>query len=102
MHIIQAEIGIPQVSVEKLEDNHVLITIEPLPPGYGMTLGNALRRVLLSSVPGPAITDLKIDAVKHEYSTIPGVKDSALDITLNLKGVVLRMQSTEPAVVQLK
>lgn len=102
MHIIQAEIGIPQVSVEKLEDNHVLVTIEPLPSGYGMTLGNALRRVLLSSVPGAAITGLKIDGVKHEYSSIPGVKDSVLDFMLNLKGVVFRMQSKEPVVVQLK
>ncbi|MGE3278722.1 MAG: DNA-directed RNA polymerase subunit alpha [Candidatus Altimarinota bacterium] len=102
MHIIQAEIGIPQVSVEKLGDNHVLITVDPLPPGYGMTLGNALRRVLLSSVPGAAITGLKIDGVKHEYSAVPGVKDSVLDFILNLKGVVFKMHSKEPAVVQLK
>lgn len=102
MHIIQAEIGIPQVSVEKLGENNVLITVEPLPPGYGMTLGNALRRVLLSSVPGAAVTGLKIDGVKHEYSSIPGVKDSVLDFILNLKGVVFKMQSKEPAVVQLK
>lgn len=102
MHIIQAEIGIPQVSVEKLGDNHVLITVEPLPPGYGMTLGNALRRVLISSVPGAAVVGVKIDGAKHEYSTIPGVKDSVLDFILNLKGVVFRMTSKEPAVVQLK
>lgn len=102
MHIIQAEIGIPQVSVEKLGDNHVLITVEPLPPGYGMTLGNALRRVLISSVPGAAVVGVKIDGAKHEYSTVPGVKDSVLDFILNLKGVVFRMASKEPAVVQLK
>lgn len=102
MHIIQADIGIPQVSVTKLGENHVLITIEPLPQGYGMTLGNALRRVLLSSVPGAAITGIKIDGAKHEYSSLPGVKDSVLDFMLNLKGVVFKMHSKEPAVVTLK
>jgi DNA-directed RNA polymerase subunit alpha len=102
MHIIQAEIGIPQVSIDKIEDNHVFITVEPLPQGYGMTLGNALRRVLLSSVPGVAITGVKIEGVRHEYTTIPGVKDSVLDFMLNLKGVVFRMHSKEPMVVQLK
>jgi len=101
MHIIQAEIGIPQVNIEKLGESHVLITVEPLPQGYGMTLGNALRRVLLSSVPGAAVTGLKIDGVKHEYSTVPGVKDSVLDFILNLKGVVFNMHSKEPAVAEL-
>lgn len=102
MHIIQAEIGIPQVSIEKLEDNNVLISVEPLPRGYGMTLGNALRRVLLSSVPGVAFVGVKIDGVKHEYSSVPGVKDSVLDFILNLKGVVFRMESKEPVTVELK
>lgn len=102
MHIIQSEIGIPQVLIEKYDDQHVLITVEPLPPGYGMTLGNALRRVLLSSVPGAAIVGIKIDGAKHEYSTIPGVKDSVLDFMLNLKGVVFKMHSKEPAIVHLK
>src|SRR5690606_1520036 len=102
MHIIQAEIGIPQVSMEKLEENHVLFTVEPLPPGYGLTLGNALRRVLLSSVPGAAVTGLNIAGAKHEYSAIPREKDSVLDFILNLKGVVFKMQTKEPAVVQLK
>jgi len=101
MHIIQSEIGIPQVSVEKLGDHHVLIVVEPLPQGYGMTLGNALRRVLLSSVPGVAVVGVKIDGVRHEYSTIPGVKDSVLDFMLNLKGVVFTMQSKEPVTVEL-
>ena len=82
MHIIQAEIGIPQVSVQKLEDHHVLVTVDPLPQGYGMTLGNALRRVLLSSVPGAAVVGIKIDGVKHEYASVPGVKDIQ-DILIN-------------------
>ncbi|MDF2379242.1 MAG: DNA-directed RNA polymerase subunit alpha [Candidatus Gracilibacteria bacterium] len=102
MHIIQAEIGIPQVVIEKLSDNHVLVTVEPLPQGYGMTLGNALRRVLLSSVPGVAITGIKIDGAKHEYAVIPGVKDSVLDFILNLKGVVFKMHDKEPVSVELK
>lgn len=102
MHIIQAEIGIPQIALEKIGENHVFITIEPLPQGYGMTLGNALRRVLLSSVPGAAITGVKVEGAKHEYSTIPGVKDSVLDLILNLKGVVFRMHTKKPVVVELK
>lgn len=102
MHIIQAEIGIPQVKVQSDSPVHALITVEPLPPGYGMTLGNSLRRVLLSSVPGAAIVGLKIDGVKHEYAAIPGVKDSVLDFMLNLKGVVFEMQNKDPATLQLK
>src|SRR3990170_4283057 len=102
MHIIQAEIGIPQVSIEKLDENHILVTVEPLPRGYGMTLGNSLRRVLLSSVPGAAVTGVKIDGVKHEYSSIPGVKDSVLDFILNLKGVVFKVDLKESVVVELK
>ncbi len=102
MHIIQAEIGIPKVTLEKHGDTHVLVTVEPLPQGYGMTLGNALRRVLLSSIPGAAVVGVKIDGIKHEYSAIPGVKDSVLDFMLNLKGVVFKMASKEPQVVNLK
>ncbi len=102
MHIIQAEIGIPQVSIDTLGDHHVLVTVGPLPQGYGMTLGNALRRVLLSSVPGAAVVGVKIDGVKHEYAAIPGIKDSVLDFILNLKGVVFRMTSKEPVSVGLK
>ena len=101
MHIIQAEIGIPQVQIEKLRDNHVLVIVEPLPQGYGMTLGNALRRVLLSSVPGAAVTGVKIEGAKHEYAVIPGVKDSALDFILNLKGVVFKMAAKDSVVLDL-
>jgi DNA-directed RNA polymerase subunit alpha len=101
MHIIQAEIGIPQVRIDELGDNHVLFTIEPLPPGYGTTLGNALRRVLLSSVPGAAVTGVKIDGVRHEYTTIPGVQDSVLDFILKLKRVYFRKEDSEQSIVQL-
>lgn len=68
---------------------------EPLEPGYGITLGNALRRVLLSSIQGPAITSVKIEGVLHEFSTIPGVKEDVTEIILNLKGVDLKMHSYE-------
>lgn len=101
MHIIQAEIGIPQVLVEELGENHVLFIVEPLPPGYGTTLGNALRRVLLSSVPGAAIIGVKIEGVRHEYSTIPGLQDSVLDFILRLKQVAFRKETPERSVLKL-
>ena len=72
------------------------IVIEPLPQGYGMTLGNALRRVLLSSLPGSAITQVKIDGVSHEYSTVKGVKEDVVQIILNLKKVRLQIEGDKP------
>ena len=77
--------------------------IEPLERGYGVTVGNALRRVLLSSIPGVAITSVKIDGVAHEFSTIPGVKEDLVQIILNLKQVVLKSsQENLPQTVRLK
>ena len=102
MHIIQEEIGLPKIEVENLGDNHVLFTIAPLPPGYGMTLGNALRRVLISSLPGGAVTAIKIKGVSHEYSTMKGVKDSVLDIMLNLKNLQVRKDTLTPTTLKLK
>lgn len=101
MHLIQEEIGIPKTKSEKVNDNHVIFVIEPLPTGYGVTLGNALRRVLLSSLPGACITGVKIDGINHEYTTIKGVKESILDITLNLKLVNLRKDTKEPSIITL-
>ncbi len=101
MHQIQEEIGIPKIKVEKVSDSHAIFTVSPLPPGYGITVGNAFRRVLLSSLPGACITGVKIDGVTHEYSTIKGVKDSVLDITLNLKLVRLKKTSVEPTLISL-
>jgi len=72
---------------------------EPLERGYGVTLGNALRRVLLSSIQGPAITSIKIDGVLHEFSSIPGVKEDVTEIILNLKGIELKMHTYEPQVI---
>jgi DNA-directed RNA polymerase subunit alpha len=102
MHIIQEEIGLPKIVPQELGDNHVVFTIAPLPPGYGMTLGNALRRVLLSSLPGAAAAGVKIKGVSHEYSTISGVKESVLDILLNLKKLQLSKDNKESGIIKLK
>lgn len=102
MHIIQEEIGLPvfsAVSSSKGDDTHRVFTIAPLPPGYGMTLGNALRRVLLSSLPGAAITAVRVSGVQHEYTTMKGITESILDLTLNLKQVQLRKHSKEPTIL---
>lgn len=101
MHQIQAEIGIPKIKTEKIGDNHAIFTVSPLPPGYGTTVGNSFRRILLSSLPGSCVTGVKIDGVSHEYSTIKGVKDSILDITLNLKQLNIQKSSSEPSVLTL-
>jgi len=101
MHQIQEEIGIPKIKVEKVSDTHAIFSVSPLPQGYGITIGNAFRRVLLSSLPGACITGIKIDGITHEYSTIKGVKDSVLDITLNLKLVRIRKTSLEPTTLTL-
>ncbi|MBD3156811.1 DNA-directed RNA polymerase subunit alpha [Candidatus Peregrinibacteria bacterium] len=101
MHQIQEEIGIPKFKPQKKGDNHMVFTLGPLPPGYGMTVGNALRRVLLSSLPGAAITGVKIQGVTHEYSTIKGIKDSILDINLNIKQLYVQMENKEPAKLEL-
>jgi DNA-directed RNA polymerase subunit alpha len=105
MHIIQEEIGLPTFSitpVKKGDDAHAVFMISPLPPGYAMTLGNALRRVLLSSLPGAAVTSIRIRGVQHEYTAIKGVRESVLDITLNLKLLRLRKHSKEPTVISLQ
>ncbi len=80
-----------KVKEEKVSDNHSEFTIEPLEPGYGHTLGNALRRALLSSIPGAAVTSVRISGVKHKFSTIPGVKENVVDLLLNIKGLNFRL-----------
>jgi len=102
MHIIQEEIGIPKIKTDSLSANHVIFTMSPLPTGYGMTVGNALRRSLLSSLPGAAVTGVKIEGITHEYSTIPGVKDSVLDIILNLKLLDIKKTSTDISTLKLE
>lgn len=104
MHIIHEDIGPPTFTmnhVKKGDATHVVFMIGPLPPGYGMTLGNGMRRVLLSSLPGAAVTSMRISGVQHEYSTIKGVRESMLDVGLNMKLLRLRKHSKEPEVITL-
>jgi DNA-directed RNA polymerase subunit alpha len=84
---------IPRITSESVEQNRGSFTIEPLDRGFGYTFGNSLRRVLLSSLAGAAVTSVRIEGVAHEFSTINGVKEDVTDIVLNLKGVVCRMHS---------
>lgn len=89
MHIIHELIWVPKISQNDLDKNTSMFEVWPLPRGYGVTLANSLRRVLLSSIPGTKITWIKVKWVSHEYSNLPGVKDSVLDIVLNLKDLVI-------------
>jgi DNA-directed RNA polymerase subunit alpha len=95
---------IQRPSVEALgeqEGDRQLFTISPLEPGFGHTLGNSLRRTLLSSIPGAAVTSIRFDDVLHEFTTIAGVKEDVTDIMLNLKDLVLRVESDEPVTLRL-
>src|SRR6478735_1636950 len=87
------EFQIPKISTEKVEDNRGNFTVEPLDKGFGYTFGNSLRRVLLSSLGGAAITSVRIEGVAHEFSTVAGVKEDVTDIVLNLKEIVVRMHT---------
>ncbi|MBA2342437.1 MAG: DNA-directed RNA polymerase subunit alpha [Thermoleophilaceae bacterium] len=87
------EFQTPQIAADKVKDNRGTFTIEPLDRGFGYTFGNSLRRVLLSSLAGAAVTSVRIEGVAHEFSTIPGVKEDVTDIVLNLKEIVCRMHS---------
>lgn len=89
------------IDVQSLSPVHAKVVMEPFERGYGHTLGNALRRILLSSMPGFAATEVSIDGVLHEYSTIDGVQEDVVDILLNLKGVVFKLHNREEAVLQL-
>lgn len=92
----------PQISEEQISDVRNKFTIEPLEPGFGYTLGNSLRRTLLSSIPGAAITQTKIDGVLHEFSTVDGVTEDVTDIVLNLKELVFRSDNEEPTTIYLR
>jgi len=101
MHIIHEQIGAPQINVKAESKTSAVLTMTPLPPGYGLTIGNALRRVLLSSLPGTAVTAVKIEGVSHEYSTVVGLKDSVLDIILNLRGLNLKKHTKGIEIVEV-
>src|SRR3989442_4204018 len=83
------------------EDNRQRFVVSPLEPGFGNTLGNSLRRTLLSSIPGAAVTQLRFDDSLHEFATIPGVKEDVTDIILNLKDLVLNVLTDEPVTLRL-
>jgi DNA-directed RNA polymerase subunit alpha len=90
------------IDVENYSPTHAKVVMEPFERGYGHTLGNALRRVLLSSMPGTAPTEVKINGVLHEYSTIDGIQEDVVDILLNLKGIVLKLHNQKEVWLSIK
>jgi len=92
----------PTLSEEVIAEDRSQFIIEPLEPGFGYTLGNSLRRTLLSSIPGAAVTSIRIDGVLHEFTTVPGVKEDVTDIILNLKGLVVSSDEDEPVTMYLR
>jgi len=92
----------PTLSEETVADTRSRFVLEPLEPGFGYTLGNSLRRTLLSSIPGAAVTSIRIDGVLHEFTTVPGVKEDVTDLILNLKELVVSSESDEPVVMYLR
>jgi DNA-directed RNA polymerase subunit alpha len=91
----------PQVEAGEAEGNLQQFTIAPLEPGFGHTLGNSLRRTLLSSIPGAAVSQVRFDEALHEFDVIPGVKEDVTDLILNIKDLVLRCSSDEPVTLRL-
>ncbi|HOC08635.1 MAG TPA: DNA-directed RNA polymerase subunit alpha [Bacillota bacterium] len=98
------EIEKPKVEIVETSSDKTYgkFVVEPLERGYGITLGNSLRRVLLSSLPGAAVTSIKIDGVLHEFSTIPGVKEDVTEIVLNLKSLSVKLDGDEPRLVRIE
>ncbi len=90
-----------QINVEMVSPTRAKITLEPLERGFGHTLGNALRRILLSSMPGCAVVEVEIDGVLHEYSAIEGVQEDVIEILLNLKGLAVIMHGRDEATLTL-
>jgi len=90
------------IDVQNISPYHAKLTMEPFERGYGHTLGNALRRTLLSSMPGYAATEVRIAGVLHEYSTLDGVQEDVVDILLNLKGIVLKLHNRDEVLLSLK
>jgi DNA-directed RNA polymerase subunit alpha len=92
----------PTLAEETVDEHRSRFVIEPLEPGFGYTLGNSIRRTLLSSIPGAAVTSIKIDGVLHEFTTIPGVKEDVTDVILNVKNLVVSSEEDEPVVMYLR
>src|ERR1700686_2891165 len=91
----------PEIEAGEAEGNLQRFTIAPLEPGFGHTLGNSLRRTLLSSIPGASITQVRFDDALHEFTTLPGVKEDVTDLILNLKDLLFRVHSDEPVTIRL-
>jgi len=91
----------PTLHEEVLGPNHSRFVLDPLEPGFGYTLGNSLRRTLLSSIPGAAVTNIRIQGVAHEFSTIPGVKEDVVEVILNIKNLVVSSEHDAPVVAHL-
>ena len=92
----------PEISLEEVSEHRSRVTIAPLEPGFGLTLGNTMRRALLSRVPGVAVTGVKIEGVNHEFTSIPGVVEDVLDVLLNLKRLVLNVEDMEDHTLTVK
>ena len=95
------EIEKPNITIDKMsaDGTHGFFVVDPLERGYGITLGNSLRRIMLSSLQGVAVTSIKIDGVLHEFSTVPGVKEDVTEIVLNVKGITAKLHSNTPKTV---
>jgi DNA-directed RNA polymerase subunit alpha len=89
---------VPKITHEEIDANHGVFVIEPLDRGFGYTFGNSLRRVLLSSLEGAAVTSVKIEGVAHEFTTLPGVREDVMDIILNLKNLICRLEGDSPEI----
>lgn len=100
--MIEFEKPVIEIVDKKEDDTYGRFVIEPLERGYGTTLGNSLRRIMLSSLPGVAVTSVKIEGVLHEFSTIPGVKEDVIEILLNLKGLAAEIYTDEPKVIYIE
>jgi DNA-directed RNA polymerase subunit alpha len=96
------QITAPQLEIEESTDNYARVVAEPLPSGFGTTLGNSLRRVLLSFLDGAAVTSVRIDEVEHEFSTIPNMKEDTIELLLNIKEIRLKALSDRPAKLYLE
>lgn len=101
MSSLLPEISLLTISEKEEKENKATFVFEPLAPGYGITLGNSLRRILLSSLYGAAITTIKIDGADHEFTTVAGVEEDVVEIILNLKAMPIRLDSNEPVTIKI-